>query len=731
MRMPFTRRGFLHRIFAAAGLFLAQKVSATRTNIAFWRKQGASGTYSLFLWSENKTGTMGLGVAQKVLTQVATNVQTVGTVSDNWPISGHIKTDGTLWVAGYNTYGQLGIGTTTDQYSFVQVPGSWTQFASSRYMSLGIKSNGTLWVWGTNTYGNLGTNNTTNYSSPVQLAGSWTQVATADPRHSGAIKTDGTLWMWGVAGNGQLGNGSTVGRSSPVQVAGTWTQLALGDRMSFGIRSNGTLWAWGHNAYGYLGTNNTTSYSSPVQIPGSYVQVSCTGLSVFARRTDNSAWAWGGNGSAGLGLGDFTNRSSPTQIPGSWLDICSAGFNARGAFGIKSDYSLWGWGYTPMDWFMVSNYAPTSPQQISGPSWTMIKGAGGAVRARKPDGTYWHAGANYRGNMGLGFNAYSPNQLAGEWKEALVTERGYGSALGIKGDNTLWAWGSNYQGMLGTNDTNDRYSPVQLAGQWTDIAMSASSSYAIKTDGSLWAWGGNDAGQLGTGNTISRSSPVVVAGAWSAVMANGSSIYSGSAAGLRSNGTLWTWGRNNYGQHGTGNMTDRSSPVQVFGSWLQVTGGGHVSTYLAIRTDNTLWAWGHNSYGQHGTGNTTNRSSPVQVEGSWTQVFSAGGVTFGFKVGGSLWAWGRNNEGQLGLGNTVNRSSPVQVPGTTWQQVAIEHEYGKTVNLLRTDGTLWMTGHNYGRRGTGDLGAVNFYSSPVQIAGTWQKLGKSGMPAFK
>ena len=141
----------------------------------------------------------------------------------------------------------------------------------------------------------------------------------------------------------------------------------------------------------------------------------------------------------------------------------------------------------------------------------------------------------------------------------------------------------------------------------------------------------------------------------------------------------WSWGTNTTaaasGQIGLGDVTNRSSPVQVgaLTNWSSIS-GGNPTFATAIKTDGTLWSWGSNSLGELGLGNVTARSSPVQVGAltAWSKVSSGFQCTVAIKTDGTLWSWGRNNSGGLGLGDATNRSSPVQVGAlTTWISVSL------------------------------------------------------------
>lgn len=282
----------------------------------------------------------------------------------------------------------------------------------------------------------------------------------------------------------------------------------------------------------------------------------------------------------------------------------------------------------------------------------------------------------------------------------------------------LWSWGNNVNGQLGLGTTVSVSSPNQVGSltDWYTLSMGVQASAAIKSDGTLWTWGNNSSGQLGQGNVTDRSSPVQVGAltTWSKVATTGEHCLA-----IRTDGTLWAWGLNNQGQLGLGNSgagTNRSSPVQVgaLTTWSRCWVGYRYS--LAIKTDGTLWAWGQNSWGQLGLGNQTHYSSPKQVGAltTWSEANGGNSHTLARTTAGTLWAWGRNNAGQLGINITyTSYSSPKQVGAlTTWASVNIN--LGDSSAAVGTNGTLWTWGLN----SIGNLGlnsAAYAYSSPKQV----------------
>jgi hypothetical protein len=142
---------------------------------------------------------------------------------------------------------------------------------------------------------------------------------------------------------------------------------------------------------------------------------------------------------------------------------------------------------------------------------------------------------------------------------------------------------------------------------------------------------------------------------------------------LKNDGTVWAWGRNDYGQLGNGTNTNSNLPVPVSGlsGVTDIAGGFYHS--LALKNDWTVWAWGYNNDGELGNGTNTNSNVPVQVVTSLggpalsgiTDIAGGGLHSLALKSDGTVWAWGRNSEGELGKGTNTNSKVPVQVSGLT------------------------------------------------------------------
>jgi len=342
---------------------------------------------TLYGWGNNGNGTIGDNTSVNKSNPVQTVAQ-----GNNWKqiacsdnlCMASIKTDGTLWLWGYNNNGQLGDNSVTNRSSPVQTVAfgtNWKQASCGINVNAAIKTDGTLWLWGANYYGSIGDNTLTKRSSPVQTVAfgkNWKQIS-CGYYHTAAIKTDGTLWCWGLNNLGQLGDNTTTNRSSPVQTVsfGTnWKQVSCGYHTA-AIKTDGTLWTWGRATFGQLGDNTASRKSSPVQtIAGgtNWKQVSCGGSITAAIKTDGTLWTWGYNGSGELGDNTVVSKSSPVQtvtFATNWKQVSSAGNMAA----IKNDGTLWLWGANTIGQLGDNTLtARSSPVQttVYGTNWKQV-----------------------------------------------------------------------------------------------------------------------------------------------------------------------------------------------------------------------------------------------------------------------------------------------------------------------------------------------------------------------
>ncbi len=637
-----------------------------------------------------------------------------------------LKNDGTVWSWGANGHGECGNGSIADSVALTQVVGltNVISIAAGTSHSLAVKSDGTVWAWGSNNYGQLGDSTWQTRATPVQVSGLNDIVSiAAGYSHSLAVKSDGTVWAWGYNNYGQLGDQTRINRKTPVQVYGELSPLtdvisvAAGYAHSLALKSDGTVWSWGSNNSYQLGDWTGTYRTMPEQISniGGVINIAAGAYHSLAIDIYGNIYAWGENSFGQIGDWSTSNRRMP-YIVLSNAESVDAGDYYSLAVGL--DGTVWEWGSNEYGQLGdVTSELTIMPVQVSGLT-DVIGIAAGYLHslAVKSDGTVWAWGSDDYGQLGNGITTrLTPVQIS-NLTDIESTAAGAYHSLAVKSDGTVWAWGSNDYGQLGDSTTVAKSTPVQIIGLSDVIGIAAGAYYslALKSDGTVWAWGSNDYGQLGDGTMVTRTTPVQVSGLMDAVSIAAGSYHS---LAIDSYGYIHAWGSNNYGQLGDQTITNRTTPVQVCGESdplmdvISIAAGYAHS--LAVKSDGTVWSWGSNDYDQLGDSSTSYRAMPKHIDEISDIVKIAAGTYHSLALDsyGSIFAWGDNRSGQIGdwwyTGET--RCQPYQVLSGAVNVDAGDY-YSLTVG---SDGSVWSWGaNNYGQLG---IGIREIIPMPMQV----------------
>jgi alpha-tubulin suppressor-like RCC1 family protein len=285
-------------------------------------------------------------------------------------------------------------------------------------------------------------------------------------------------------------------------------------------------------------------------------------------------------------------------------------------------------------------------------------------------------------------------------------------------DGKIWGWGCDWYGCLGTGlpQTYARLNPEPVAGLEGVAALAAGAEHALarQTNGTVWAWGQNYFGQLGNGTYDATNAPVPVPG-----LSNIVAVAAGfrHSLALDAAGRVWGWGRNSYGQLGVPDLADTLRPVQIpaLSNITAICAGWDHS--LAMDNAGTLWAWGGNGHGQLGNGGySTIQTIPVAVSGlnNVKQLCAGRFHSVALDTNGLVWTWGRGLVGQLGVGTSVLDSSvPICVTGlSNIAAIATGPEHNLAAD---TRGAVWVWGYN----SAGQLGdaTTNNCFIPLRLAG--------------
>jgi alpha-tubulin suppressor-like RCC1 family protein len=405
----------------------------------------------------------------------------------------------------------------------------------------------------------------------------------------------------------------------------------------------------------------------------------------IARRIRRLAWQ---SGCTALAIGAACVMAGGTQ--GALADV---GRRAAVTLPAPNAQAAGSWGYNPVGQLGIGtaegykNPAAVHPLygQVVGLASGVMQVAAGNTHglALRSDGTVWAWGQGTHGELGDGTlsSSTTPVQVYG-LTGVVAVAAGIKDSLALRSDGTVWDWGENQFGQLGNGTTADSQpTPLQVRGLTgvTKIAAGGNFNLALRSDGTVWAWGQNQVGELGNGTTADSTVPRQVTG-----LSHVTRIAAGldSSLAIRSAAygqtTLWEWGGN------FSNPTQTAQQVTGIDAFsiADISVGG--SFALALGTDGSVWGWGDDTFGELGNGPHSGRvTRPVATFGPGSGIvqLSAGGQhALALKSNGTVLAFGFNDTGPLGDGDRVTPPGPVQVTGmTTAVQVSAGWQFSLAV----------------------------------------------------
>jgi len=711
-------------------------------------------TSDVYTWGSNSNGQLGTGNTSNVSTPalVTTGAASLGAGIAHSLV---VKTNGTVWATGWNPYGALGDGTTTQRTSFVQMGGSITtatKAVGGRIHSLILLSDGSMKATGYNGWGALGDGTTTQRTTPVIVStvSNITAIA-AGFNHSIARKSDGTLWVWGGNSDGQLGDGTNSQRNTPQQITSlsSTDQIGAGHDHTVAVTSTGVVYTWGKNDAGQLGSGTTSSRSTPATISGTdYVwNVAPPVFSPAAGTYNTNQTVVVTCETAGATIHYTQNGAEPTEADPTIASGSSIVVSTTQTLKAKAFKSLLPESDTTSATYTLKPVMPsftpaagtyTSPQDV-----TMTTSTTGATIRYTTDGstpsessaTYtapvnvattttlkavaiksgWTTSDIRTGTYTMNFGtlaAPSVSPAAGAYESSVTIEMSSPDAIATirytTNGSTPTASSTVYAGPFVLNVT----ATVKAKAFHPDYTTSPETAvnYTIQASPPAFTVG---TGTHSPGTLVTITSPeptatiritlngadpttqdpslpsgtVLVVGGFvlkarafrsgatnSAITAATYTLSSPLSAGVVAaggsqtllatpEGLLYAWGLNSSGQLGDGTTSNRLAPILVPTlTGVAAIDGGDSHT-VAATYDGRLFAWGSNGSGRLGDGTTTNRSRPIEITALNAVVMVAAGSSHSMALtsGGNVYAWGLGSSGQLGLGSTDSQSVPTLI----------------------------------------------------------------------
>ena len=752
----------------------------------------------VYSWGANDQGQLGNGTATN--SNLPVEVKTEGTpmeckkivqISAGGAHSMALDSEGNIYAWGWGGEGQLGNGENNNSNVPILVKKEGTglegktikKVMAGGMFSMVLTSDGSLYSWGKNNYGQIGDGTTNNYNLAVAVKTEGTPMAgktvvdfSISNEHTVALTSDGQIYAWGRNESGQLGNGTNTASTLPVAVrtAGTpfagkkAVQVVAGGwegAHSLALGTDGTVYSWGRNLNGQLGDQTTNDTTIVTFAKISFNSSPTPPLKAMAISGESSAEVrW----STPIFNGTFTISDYVIQYrktgTDTWSEVTASGSDTSKQITDLTNEKIYQFRVATKTNAGVGDYSSIvlamphkKPTIISvtpviglteGNQEVVINGTDFALKTNKlnqvsvcancsialsMDGKVFSWGSNQDGGLGNGNSTGGVNvpvavktegtPMAGKTISQISSGGIHNLALSM--DGKVYAWGNNSSGQLGDGTANSSNVPVAVKTAGTDmdgktileISSGLYHNVALSSDGKLYAWGGNNYGQLGDGTANSSNVPVAVKTAGTDM--DGKTIVQVSAGekhtiALDTEGNIYEWGGIICGidSGNTPQLLNVAGTVIANKIITKVVAGS--CYFAAIASDGTVYAWGNNSnFG-------INSKTPVKLDffGKNIESISLGeSHALAIASDGTVYAWGNNSHGQLGNGTNVYSTVPVKVSiiGDLPTNKALKVDAGSYHSIVvTTNGEVYAWGSNIdGQLGNGTN--VGSSTTPVLV----------------
>ena len=711
-----------------------------------------------------------------------------------------LKEDGTVWATGRNHYGQLGNGTTTDSNKPVQVKidentylTNVRKISTSNYYTVALTTNGEVYAWGDNRSEQLGQGNSkVLYATKIKNqdgTGPLQNIVDVIANHSNTLylDNDGGLYICGYTdttlylGKTASTKGVTyLGQQNAIKITGGYQTVGI-------VTSSGKAIAWGKNSYGVLGNGTTTdNIIGKTTIGEDIDDFKLTCYSGMFLKDNGKAYSAGLNNYGQLGIGNTTSKSTYTEISidtESKIKYIAPGGNTSAI--MTSDGKVYETGYNQKG--QLSDGTTTNsnkfklllnndntevtdtlviPEKI-GDATNVIHTLFALIRK---DGSIWTVGGNTYGQLGNGTNVSSKYLTqTGTTNVELNAKNEYikiGEKLDIdvisassfnvfikeKPVQSDWTWTSSnedvatvdsngivtgktlgYTTITGYNSKNglkakaivNVYRNQEGAITLPSVGQGYGNTITLKEDGTVWATGKNDYGQLGVGDTTNRNTSVQVKIDENTYLENVIKIdvTDDSTIALTKTGEVYAWGKNENGELGVGDKTYRSYATRV----KEIDGNGYLENIIdiasgeangyAIDKNGNVYGWGYGGYNQIDD-TATSKVYPTKMSDCTDAISVSAGDCFMMfmQSNANVVARGYNNYGQSGDGNTTSAPSGTRKVGNDINKICAGND---STLIIKEDGTVWTAGRNrYGELGVGDTSNRTTYTKLTLEDGT-------------